>query len=127
MRDLAHAAGSADPDLPGEHRTETVYPCPDVFMANVDSTLVQQVLNITERQRKPDVHHDRELDNLGRCLEVAEWILGHAATLPPSTYPCNLPVLLTMPSERLYRSEIETTLHQLYHLNQEINLKVSRR
>ena len=99
LRDLAHEAGPADPDLAGEHRPEPVHPEPHTLMANVDAALMQQVLNIAERQREADIHHHRKLDDLGRCLEVAEWISGHGASLDPSPCPLNRAVPLTMPDE----------------------------
>nr|WP_321361558.1 hypothetical protein [uncultured Hyphomonas sp.] len=40
-------------------------------MTNINAPLVEQVFDITQRQRKADLHHDRKLDDFGRCLEVA--------------------------------------------------------
>jgi hypothetical protein len=39
---------------------------------DLDAALVQQVLDIPQRQRIPDVHHHRQADDLGLRLEVAE-------------------------------------------------------
>lgn len=41
-------------------------------MADIDPVLVEQVFDIVQRQRKANVHHDRELDTLGKYLEIAE-------------------------------------------------------
>jgi hypothetical protein len=41
-------------------------------MANVDAALVQQVLDIPKRKREPDVHHHRQADDRGGCLEVTK-------------------------------------------------------
>ena len=51
-------------------------------MADVDAALVQQVFDVAERQREPDVHHDRQADDFGRGLEVPErGTLGHPGRL----------------------------------------------
>lgn len=42
------------------------------FMADVDVSLLQQVLDIAQRQREPDIQHHRQADNLGSGLEVIE-------------------------------------------------------
>ncbi len=65
-----------------EHRAEAVLPEPNRFMANVDAALVQKVLDIPERKRKPDIHHHRQADDLGARLEVAKGaVFCHPATL----------------------------------------------
>jgi len=51
-------------------------------MADVDTTLVEEIFYIAQRKRKSDIHHHGEADNLGRCLEVAEGIvIFHPQTL----------------------------------------------
>jgi len=42
------------------------------FMADVDAALVQQVLNIPERKREPDIHHDRRAMNFRAAVEILE-------------------------------------------------------
>ncbi len=54
-----------------------IHPEPDAFVANVDAALVKKVFNIPKRERKSDIHQYGELDDFGRCFEVAERILGH--------------------------------------------------
>ena len=49
-----------------ENRAEAVPPEPDSFMAKVDAALEQQVLNISQRQWEPDVHHYHQADDVGR-------------------------------------------------------------
>ena len=52
-------------------------------MTDVDAALVQQILDIAERQREPDVHHYRQADDLRARLEIAEGgAFGHTETLP---------------------------------------------
>jgi hypothetical protein len=48
------------------------------FMANLDTTLVQEILHVAQRQRKPNVQHHRQADDLWARFEVAErGALGH--------------------------------------------------
>jgi hypothetical protein len=56
---------------------ETIDPKADAFVANIYAALVEQILNIPERERKPDIHQYGELDNLWRGFEVAKRVLGH--------------------------------------------------
>src|SRR6056297_1444010 len=77
-----HAPDAPLPDLGGEHRPKPVPPEPNRLVTDLDTTLVQQILNVPERQREPDVHHDRQADDLGRRLEVLEGVaFGHLGTL----------------------------------------------
>ena len=41
---------------------------------------MEQVLDLPQRLRKPDIHHDSKADDLGRSLEITEWI-SHPQTL----------------------------------------------
>jgi hypothetical protein len=66
-------------------------------MAHIDPALVQQILNIAQRQRKADIKHHRKADHLGRCLEVAEGI-SH-----PSTLPGALALLKLVSSDNAFR------------------------
>lgn len=55
-------------------------------MAEVDAALEQQILNISQRQRKPHIHHHDQADDLGRRVEIPErvgWFsgAGHALLL----------------------------------------------
>ena len=65
LRRLPHSFRSMFPDLAREVSAEAIDPVTDRFMANIDSALVKQVFDISQRERKPDVHHDRKLDDLG--------------------------------------------------------------
>jgi len=53
----AHPVGSSSSDLRREHRTKPVPPEPHGFMADINATLVQQIFDVSQRQRKPDIHH----------------------------------------------------------------------
>ena len=51
-------------------------------MADIDAALVQKVLDVSKRKRETDVHHDRQADDLGACLEVTKWTaFGHDRTV----------------------------------------------
>ena len=66
---------SADPlfaDLCCEHRAKSVPPIPDRFTADVDAAFVQKVFDIPQRERKSDVQHDRQANNLGTAVKVLE-------------------------------------------------------
>ena len=62
------------PDLRGEHRAEPVPPEPYRLVADIDTALEQQVLDLAQRQRVPDIHHHREANDFGRTIEIAEGI-----------------------------------------------------
>jgi hypothetical protein len=49
----------------GEHRTKPVPPETHCFVANIDTTLKQQIFDLPKRKRILDVHHHREVDYLG--------------------------------------------------------------
>jgi hypothetical protein len=60
-------------DLRSEHRPEAVPPETDCLMADVNAAFEKDVLDLAQRQRIANVHHDRETDYLGRTIEAAEW------------------------------------------------------
>src|SRR5664279_4948833 len=63
------------PDLRCKQRTEPVPPEPYRLVADVDATFGQQILDLSQRQGKPDIHHHRQPDDRGRTVEIAEGIL----------------------------------------------------
>ncbi len=72
FRECPQLLDSLPSDLGGKHRAEPVPPISDGFMADIDTTLVQQVFDITKRKRKSDVQHHRKTDDLRTGLEVLE-------------------------------------------------------
>ena len=42
-----------------------VPPEPDRLVANIDTALEQQIFDLSQRKRIPDVHHHREADDFG--------------------------------------------------------------
>ncbi len=51
-------------------------------MADIDAPFMQQILNIPERQRKPDIHHHRKANDIRARFEIAKWIrFGHPTML----------------------------------------------
>ena len=62
------------PDLAGKQRAEAIPPIPYRLMADVDTALEQQILDLSQRQWVADIHHHREADDFGRTVEVAEGI-----------------------------------------------------
>ncbi len=65
------------PDLAGEHRTKPVPPEPYRLVANVYTTLKQDIFYLPKRQWIADIHHDREANHLGRAIEISKWIAHH--------------------------------------------------
>lgn len=52
-------------------------------MTDVDTAFAREILNLAQRQREPDVRHERKADDFGRGLEIAErGVLGDERTLP---------------------------------------------
>jgi hypothetical protein len=43
-------------------------------MADLNAALMQQVLDVAERQRKSDVQHNRQAYDLGPSCKIAKWI-----------------------------------------------------
>ncbi len=68
------------PDRSREHGTEAVPPEPHRLVADIDTSFEQQIFDLSQRERIPDVHHHREADHLGRTVEITEGI-AHPETL----------------------------------------------
>src|SRR5437870_4500028 len=73
MPEPAHPAYALPSDVTGEHRSEPVPPVPDRLMADVDPALEQQVLDVPQRQREANVHHDHDANDLWRRIEPSKW------------------------------------------------------
>ena len=59
-------------------------------MAHIDPTLMQQVLDISERERKSNEEHYRQADDLRVYLEALERVgLFHPERLGQGTAPLN--------------------------------------
>ena len=67
-----HAFDPALPDLRSKHRAEPMPPEPNRFIADLDAALMQQVLDVAERQRETDVQHHRQADNFRATLKALE-------------------------------------------------------
>ena len=51
-------------------------------MADLDATFMQEILDLAQREREPDVKHHRQADDLRARLEVPEGAgLGHGQKL----------------------------------------------
>ncbi|OIQ71714.1 hypothetical protein GALL_466670 [mine drainage metagenome] len=78
----SHPRNPTFSDFRGEQRTEAVPPKPNRFVADLNAALMQQVLNVAQRQRISNIHHHRQADDFGRRLEVPEpGSLGHGRRL----------------------------------------------
>ena len=67
-----HSLHPFAPDLGGKHWAKAVPPEPHGFMADLDAPLMQEVLDVAQRERVADIEHHRQADDLGAGLEVAE-------------------------------------------------------
>ena len=70
-------SGSISPDLSSKHRAKSIPPVPHRFVADVDAALVQQVLDVSERKWKANVHHDRQANDLRASVKVLEGVFFH--------------------------------------------------
>jgi len=91
VREGAQSVDAPAPDLGGEHWPKPMPPEPDRLVADVDAAFVQQVLDIPKRERKPDVHHHGQADDLWAGFEIPEGAaLAHAARVGRWLSPLNL-------------------------------------
>src|SRR5208337_4637856 len=91
-------------DLGGEHRAKPVPPKPDGLMADVDPPLGQEILDVPQRQRVPDVHHHDQTDHFWRAVEISERVAHGLKLLQPEA---GRKIGLTMPCRargRMWRS-----------------------
>ena len=77
--------------------SKPVPPEPHCLVVDVDPSLVQKVLNISKRKRKPDIHHHGQADDLGAGAKVPEGArFCHPTRLACHQNPLNS-FALTMP------------------------------
>lgn len=77
-----HPVDPAPPDLGDKRRAEPVPPEPHRLVADLDAAFMQQVLDIAQRQRKTDIRHHHQSNDIRARLEVAErGTLDHRARL----------------------------------------------
>ena len=58
--------GSAFTQIRGDHRPEVVYPAPNGLVGDRNAALCQQVFDVAQAQREPEIQPDRLLNDLGR-------------------------------------------------------------
>ena len=100
--DRPHPRNTPFSDFRGEQRAEPVPPEPHRFMADLDAALMQEVLDVAQGQREPDIHHDCQADDLRAGLEVAK---GAAFCHPPKLghrLPPLKNFVLTVPAKGLF-------------------------
>ena len=59
-------------DLCGEQRAKPIPPNPNRFVTDLDAALMQQVLDVAQRQRISDVEQYHQADDLCAGFEVAK-------------------------------------------------------
>jgi hypothetical protein len=82
VAETPHPRTALTPDVGCEQRAEPIPPQPHRLVANVDAALEEQILNVAQRQRKADLHHDQQPDHLRRRMKIAERILGSQLAHP---------------------------------------------
>ena len=55
-------------------------------MADIDTSLMEQIFNVSQRKWEANVHHHRKADDLRRCFEIAKGI-GHPQRLRNLSLP----------------------------------------
>lgn len=80
--ELAHGLNALPADFAGEHGAEPVPPEPHSLVADVDAALGQKILDLAQRQREADGHHDDGPDHLRRAVEPSKRVVepGHLTT-----------------------------------------------
>ena len=68
----AHLADPLLADPSGKLQAKSVPPKSNFLVADLDATLVQNILDIPKRKRKPNIHHHGQTDDLRARLEVAK-------------------------------------------------------
>ena len=72
MPEPVHRTHPLATNVAGKHRAEPIPPETHGLVANVDATLEQEVLDVTQRQRETDIHQYDQVDYLGRRIETTE-------------------------------------------------------
>jgi hypothetical protein len=82
----------------GEHWAKPIPPESDGLMADVDPALGQEILDVSQRQWVPHVHHHDQTDDLRRAVEISERV-AHRLKLP--NLETARKIRLTLPSPAL--------------------------
>ena len=74
VRMRSHPTDSVSSDLNRGHQAKSVPPEPNCFVADVDATFVQKIFDVSQRQRKANIQHEGEADDLWAAVKVFERI-----------------------------------------------------
>ncbi len=78
----AHGRGPIPANPSAENLPEAVPPEANRLMGDVDAALVEQILDVAQGKRVPDIQHNGQTDNLRRRFEVSEEVRrGHRLRL----------------------------------------------
>ena len=58
--------GSAFAQVRRDHRPEMIHPAANGFIGDHDPAFRQQIIDVAEAEREPEIEPDRLLDNLGK-------------------------------------------------------------
>jgi len=76
MSESPHPVAPFATDIRGKHRAKPVPPEPHRFVANVVSAPTENVFNIAQRQGVFHLYYHYAPDDLGRRIEMPEWVFG---------------------------------------------------
>ena len=117
VSEAPHPGDTLAADVRSKKRTEAVPPQPHRLMAEVNAALKQQVLNVAQAQREPDIHHDDKPDYLRRGVEIAkgtgDFGVAHARLLPArgsTGHPFDSTLDSNMPRQALERVFVEMSV-----------------
>lgn len=94
MRERPHRLGPAATDLGRKDGAKPPPPEARRLVRDIDTALVQKVLDVAQRKWVANVHYYREADDLGRCLEIAENVSAELAVDPTAAPVYGKPVFL---------------------------------
>jgi hypothetical protein len=85
----------------GEHRPELQNPPPYSLVGDIQPALGEQILDITEAEREPDIEPNGVPDDRGRELMARKGNRRHSPSYPPGSNTPTVPV--TSPFLRRFR------------------------
>ena len=82
VRIRSHPTDPVSSYLSSKHRTKSIPPKPNCFVADLNASFVQKIFHVTEWERKTNVQHHSQADDLRARFKVPEWgVFCHTARL----------------------------------------------
>ena len=94
VRIRSHPTDPVSSYLSSKHRTKSVPPKPNCFVADLNASFVQKIFHVTEWERKTNVQHHSQADDLRTRFKVPEWgVFFHTERL--RDHPARLKLVLS--------------------------------